>query len=102
MANRISQGVTELTLTGAVSNSRISQGITELYICPLTAANSRMSQIAVELILCSSPVPPPGPPVPGPGGCAEQSKLSVIPGLSVAGAAPPSIPGQTNSLKSQL
>ena len=40
-----------------------------------------------------------------PGGCAEQSQLSVLspgPGLSVAGTAPPSIPGQTNSLKSQL
>jgi hypothetical protein len=48
------------------------------------------------------PGPPPGPPVPAPGGCAEQSKLSVMPGLSAAGTAPPSIPGQTNSLKSQL
>lgn len=48
------------------------------------------------------PGPPPGPPVPGPGGCAEQSKLSAAPVQSVAGTAAPSIPGQTNSLKSKL
>lgn len=72
---------------------------------------ARVTQGVIELITSTvpgpappdpPPGPPPGPPVPGPGGCAEQSKLSVAPGLSVAGTAPPSIPGQTNSLKSQL
>jgi|ERR1019366_1937291 hypothetical protein len=69
---------------------------------------AKVTQGVIELITSTvpgpptPPIPPPGPPIPGPGGCAEQSKLSVAPGLSVAGAAPPSIPGQTNSLKSQL
>lgn len=72
---------------------------------------AKVTQGVIELITSTVPGPPtppfppgplPGPPVPGPGGCAEQSKLSVAPGLSVAGTAPPSIPGQTNSLKSQL
>jgi hypothetical protein len=72
---------------------------------------ARVTQGVIELMTSTVPGPPtppfppgplPGPPVPGPCGCAEQSKLSVQPGLSVAGTAPPSIPGQTNSLKSQL
>lgn len=49
------------------------------------------------------PGPAPGPPTPPvPGGCAEFSKLSAAPTGAAAGTAPPSIPGQTNSLKSQL
>lgn len=70
---------------------------------------AKVTQGVIELITSTTPAPPtpptppgPGPPAPGPGGCAEQSKLSVQPGLSVTGTAPPSIPGQTNSLTSKL
>jgi hypothetical protein len=69
---------------------------------------AKVSQGVIELITSTvpgppaPPGPPPGPPTPMPAGCAETSKLGAAPVISAAGTAAPSIPGQTNSLKSQL
>lgn len=85
--------------TGIVSGVPTATG-TFSYVIQVTDSLGSIATTAPGCSVTVSGSPPPPPP--GPGGCAEQSKLSVIPGLSVAGAAPPSIPGQTNSLKSQL